>query len=58
MKNLYEVFDDFEKAKNKKEKAENKAPLSQIKIIPHKAKNEWNLVAKYSLGKKRYNADE
>ena len=29
------------------------APLSQIKILPHKEKSEWELVAKYSIGKKR-----
>ena len=29
------------------------APLSQIKIISHKEKNEWNLVVKYNIGKKR-----
>lgn len=29
------------------------APLSQIKIIPHKEKSEWNLVPKYNIGKKR-----
>jgi len=28
------------------------APLSQIKIISHKDKHEWNLVAKYNIGKK------
>lgn len=28
------------------------APLSQIKIIPHKEKANWNLVTKYNLGKK------
>ncbi len=33
--------------------AEPVAPLSQIKIISHKEKNEWNLVAKYNIGKKR-----
>lgn len=27
------------------------ATLSQIKIIPHKEKGEWNLVTKYTLGK-------
>lgn len=32
------------------------APLSQIKIISHKEKNEWNLVAKYNIGKKRKDA--
>ena len=28
------------------------APLSQIKILPYKEKGEWELVAKYSIGKK------
>lgn len=29
------------------------APLSQIKIISHKEKNDWTLVTKYNIGKKR-----
>jgi len=29
------------------------APLSQIKIISFKDKNEWQLVAKYSIGNKK-----
>lgn len=29
------------------------APLSMIKIISHKERGEWNLVAKYNIGKKR-----
>lgn len=29
------------------------APLSQIKILPHKEKDEWQLVAKYNIGKKK-----
>ena len=29
------------------------AQLSQIKIISHKEKGEWELVAKYSIGKKK-----
>ena len=33
-------------------KVENKAPLSQIKVLPYKEKNEWNLSAKYNIGKK------
>jgi len=37
----------------KPEAAENKAPLSQIKIIAFKEKNEWNLQAKYNSGKKQ-----
>ena len=28
-------------------------PLSQIKIISHKEKNEWDLIAKYTIGKKK-----
>jgi len=35
-----------------KEKAENRAPLSQIKVLPFKEKKEWNLLAKYNIGKK------
>ena len=31
---------------------EDKAPLSQIKVLPFKEKSEWNLVAKYNIGKK------
>lgn len=27
-------------------------PLSQIKVIPHKEKNQWELVAKYNIGRK------
>ena len=36
----------------KADEAKNKAPLSQIKIIAIKEKNEWNLQAKYNIGKK------
>jgi len=37
-----------------KDKAENPPPifLSQIKIISHKEKDEWDLVPKYNIGKK------
>jgi len=28
-------------------------PLNQIKILPFKDKHEWQLVAKYNIGKKR-----
>ena len=31
---------------------ENKAPLSQIKVLPIKEKNEWILEPKYNIGKK------
>ena len=33
--------------------AEPKAPLSQIKVISFKEKNEWVLETKYNIGKKR-----
>lgn len=29
------------------------APLSEIKILSHKEKSQWNLVTKYTIGKKR-----
>ena len=32
---------------------EPKAPLSQIKVISFKEKNEWDLETKYHIGKKR-----
>lgn len=39
------------------DKSENPViPLSQVKIIPHKEKNDWVLVTKYTIGKKRREA--
>ena len=35
--------------------AEKKAPLSQIKVLAFKEKNEWDLQAKYNIGKKSEN---
>ena len=35
-----------------KSKVENKAPLSQIKVLPYKEKKEWTLNAQYNIGKK------
>ncbi|MDB4726080.1 translational repressor RegA [bacterium] len=32
---------------------ELQAPLNQIKIIAHKDKSEWELVAKYNIGNKK-----
>jgi hypothetical protein len=29
------------------------APISQVKILPFKEKNHWELVAKYNIGKKK-----
>ena len=36
----------------KKDATEDKAPLSQIKVLPFKEKKEWTLSAKYNIGKK------
>ena len=41
-----------------KEKSENKAPLSQVKVLPFKEKKEWTLSAKYNIGKKITKDDE
>lgn len=30
-----------------------RSPISQVKIIAHKDKNDWTLVAKYSVGRKK-----
>jgi|TARA_R110001592_G_scaffold61640_9_gene188094 hypothetical protein len=35
-----------------KSNIEDKAPLSQIKVLPFKEKPEWTLSAKYNIGKK------
>ena len=35
-----------------KEIAEKRAPLSQIKVLSFKEKGEWDLQAKYNIGKK------
>lgn len=37
---------------------DNIAPISQIKILPHKEKAEWQLVSKYTIGKKRRDLPE
>ena len=33
--------------------SESRAPLSQIKVLSYKEKDEWELETKYSIGKKR-----
>jgi uncharacterized DUF497 family protein len=35
------------------ERADQKASLSQIKVVSHKEKSEWELVPKYNIGKKK-----
>ena len=37
---------------NKEQTKEPIVSMSQVKIIPYKEKDEWNLVTKYSIGKK------
>jgi len=32
---------------------EPKAPMSQVKILPHKEKDNWILEAKYNIGRKK-----
>ena len=41
-----------------KKSEEPLTPLNRIKIISYGEKGEWNLVAKYSLGKKRFSDTE
>jgi hypothetical protein len=40
------------------DKYADQAPLSQIKVIAYKDKDEWNLQAKYNIGKKRLDSVE
>ena len=42
---------------DEKKSKEPTAPLSQIKIISHKEKSEWPLIAKYTIGKKKRDVD-
>lgn len=37
-----------------KERAEDKAPLRQIKIVSYKEKSEWELCQKYNIGNKSW----
>lgn len=30
-----------------------RAPMNQVKILPHKDKNGWELIAKYNIGRKK-----
>jgi len=43
---------------DKSKSEEPLTPLNRIKIISYGEKSEWNLVAKYSLGKKRFSDTE
>lgn len=44
---------DLVKIVNQEVIGDNLAPIHQIKIIPFKEKEEWQLVAKYNIGVKR-----
>ena len=44
---------DLIKIVDDKQVEQPKAPMSQVKILPHKEKNEWELVAKYNIGRKK-----
>lgn len=41
------------KIKDQENIKDNKVPLSEIKVIPHREKKNWTLIAKHSLGKKK-----
>jgi len=52
--NLLEEWGLLKILKDEKEKIEgNLAPLHQIKIISYKEKDDWELVSKYTIGKKK-----
>lgn len=50
--NLLEEW-ELIKIVDKKKTNEPVVPISHIKIIPHKEKNNWILTAKYSIGNKK-----
>lgn len=37
---------------------DNIAPISQIKILPHKEKSNWQLITKYNIGRKKSTTTE
>jgi hypothetical protein len=52
--NLLEEWNLLKILKDEKAKIEgNLAPIHQIKIISYKEKDEWELVSKYTIGKKK-----
>ena len=54
------LLEDWELIKivNKDQTVEPTVSLSQVKIISHKEKNDWQLVPKYNIGKKPQSADK
>ncbi len=52
--NLLDEWELVKILKDEKERIEgNLAPLHQIKIISYKEKDEWDLMSKYTIGKKK-----
>ena len=54
------LLEDWELIKivNKDLTKEPTVSLSQIKILSHKEKNDWQLIPKYNIGKKPQNVDK
>jgi len=54
------LLEDWELIKivNKNQTIEPTVSLSQVKIISHKEKNDWQLVPKYNIGKKPQSLDK
>jgi hypothetical protein len=54
------LLEDWELIKivNKDQTAEPTVSLSQVKILSHKEKNDWQLVPKYNIGKKPQSVDK
>jgi hypothetical protein len=54
------LLEDWELIKivNKNQTKEPTVSLSQVKILSHKEKNDWQLVPKYNIGKKPQAADK
>lgn len=54
------LLEDWELVKivNKDQTVEPTVSLSQVKILSHKEKNDWQLVPKYNIGKKPQHLDK
>ena len=54
------LLEDWELIKivNKEKTKEPTVSLSQVKILSHKEKNDWQLVPKYNIGKKPQSVDK
>jgi hypothetical protein len=54
------LLEDWELIKivNKDQTVEPTVSLSQVKILSHKEKNDWQLIPKYNIGKKPQSVDK